>query len=94
MSISILDGKPEVIVRVEIQYHRTMEIKPAVISEDAAWEYVTWDYHESLTMDHGSDTMEHVREIGPGVQDHKSLLCTRRDFLSARLNGSRRIFGN
>ncbi len=68
MSTFILDENPEVIVRIEIQYHRIMKIKPAVIPEDAAWEYVTWDYHESIMLDHGSDTMEHVREIGSGCR--------------------------
>ena len=62
------DGNPDRLMKVEIKYHRNTKIKPRIIPKDAAEEYVTWDYNEFLTIDRTSETLEHVREIGPGCK--------------------------
>lgn len=64
----VFDGNPDSVNRIEIKYHWNAKIKPRVIPEGAAWEYVTWDYNEFLTLDRASETLEHVREIGAGCK--------------------------
>lgn len=64
----VFDGNPDSVVRIEIKYHRNTKIKPGAIPEEATWDYVTWDYNESLTLDRSSETLEHIREIGSGCK--------------------------
>ena len=56
--------KPNRVNRITIEYHRFTKIKPKQpISETA--EYVTtWDYTERLVLDRGSETLEHIQNIG------------------------------
>ena len=56
------------IVRIEVKYHRCTKIKPGVIPLDATWEYVTWDYNESLLIDGENEVIEVVSQIGSGCK--------------------------
>lgn len=56
------------IVRIEVKYNRCTKIKPGVIPPDATWEYVTWDYNESLLIDEASEVIELVSQIGSGCK--------------------------
>lgn len=59
---------PDIVTKVEVEYHRTAKIKPNFIPEGATWEYVTWDYNEKLSIDRETETMEHFRELGSGCK--------------------------
>lgn len=56
------------IVRIEVKYNRCTKIKPSVIPPDATWEFVTWDYNESLLIDEASEVIELVSQIGSGCK--------------------------
>ena len=59
------DNKPDLVNRIEVNYHRVTKIKPKVpISEHA--EYAVWDYTESLIVDRESESIEHIQNIGSG----------------------------
>ena len=59
------NNKPDMVNRIEVNYHRITKIKPKVpISEHA--EYAVWDYAESLIMDRESESIEHIQNIGSG----------------------------
>ena len=64
----VFDGNPDSLIRVEIEYHRCTKIKPRAIPEGVTWDYVIWEYHEFLTIDRTSETLEHIREIGSGCR--------------------------
>ena len=70
----VLDGniKPDVINRIVLDYHRLTKIKPKEIPEDAAWEFVTWDYTEQLILNRQTETLEHIQNIRTGCKvSHK-----------------------
>lgn len=53
------NNKPDMVNRIEVNYHRITKIKPKVpISEHA--EYAVWDYTESLIVDRESESIEHI----------------------------------
>ena len=56
------------ISRIEVYYHRKTMIKPEVKPENVTWKYVTWNYHEKLTIDRDSETITYEREIGSGCK--------------------------
>ena len=59
------NNKPDMVNRIEVNYHRITKIKPKVpISEHA--EYAVWDYTESLIVDRESESVEHIQNIGSG----------------------------
>lgn len=62
----VFDGncKPDVINRIELDYHRVTKIKPKEVPEGATWEFVTWDYTEHLIIDRETETFEHIQNIG------------------------------
>ena len=62
------DDNPDIVTKVEVEYHRTAKIKPDYIPEGATWEYVTWNYNEKLSIDRETETMEHYRELGSGCK--------------------------
>lgn len=66
----VFDGncKPDVINRIESDYHRVTKIKPKEVPESATWEFVTWDYTEHLIIDRETETLEHVQNIGTGCK--------------------------
>lgn len=66
----VFDGncKPDVINRIELDYHRVTKIKPKEVPESATWEFVTWDYTEHLIIDRETETLEHVQNIGTGCK--------------------------
>lgn len=66
----VFDGncKPDVINRIELDYHRVTKIKPKEVLESATWEFVTWDYTEHLIIDRETETLEHVQNIGTGCK--------------------------
>lgn len=56
------NNKPDMVNRIEVNYHRITKIKPKVpISEHAVW-----DYTESLIVDRESESIEHIQNIGSG----------------------------
>ncbi len=66
----VFDGnnKPDVINRIELNYHRVTKIKPGKVPDGATFEMVTWDYSEKLIIDRATETMEHVSQIGSGAK--------------------------
>lgn len=62
----VFDGnnKPDVINRIVLDYHRLTKIKTKEVPEDAAWEFVSWDYTEQLILDRQTETLEHIQNIG------------------------------
>lgn len=70
----VFDGnnKPDVINRIVLDYHRLTKIKTKEVPEDAAWEFVSWDYTEQLILDRQTETLEHIQNIGTGCKvSHK-----------------------
>lgn len=61
-----LDGNanPDQIDRITVDYQRITKIKPMEISDEATWDYVTWDYSECLIIDRETNTLEHIQNIG------------------------------
>ena len=64
----VFDANPDAITRLEIKYHRITKIKPEVPLPGSSFEYVTWDYNESLVFDRDTETLEHICEIGSGCK--------------------------
>lgn len=59
------NGKPDVVKRIEVFYHRITKFKPSIpISETA--EYVVLDHTESLIIDSDSETIEQIQNFGSG----------------------------
>lgn len=59
------NNKPDMVNRIEVNYHRITKIKPKVpVSEHA--ECAVWDYTESLIVDRESESIEHIQNIGSG----------------------------
>ena len=70
----VFDGnhKPDMINKIVLDYHRLNKIKPREMPEGAAWEFLTWDYTEQLTIDRETETIEHIQNIGTGCKvSHK-----------------------
>lgn len=58
----LFDGNPDRVERIEVTYDRHLEIEmkePA----DPDHPYAIWDYHENLSIDRASETIEHFRQI-------------------------------
>lgn len=58
----LFDGNPDRVERIEVTYDRHLEIEmkePA----DPEHPYAIWDYHENLSIDRASETIEHFRQI-------------------------------
>ena len=64
----VFDDNPDAITKLEVKYHRLTKIKPGVIPPDASYQYVVWDYNESLIFDRATETLEHICEIGSGCK--------------------------
>ncbi len=66
----VFDGnnKPDKINRIVLDYHRITKIKPKKVSEEATWEFMTWDYTEQLIIDRETETLEHIQNIGTGCK--------------------------
>ena len=59
------NNKPDMVNRIEVNYHRITKIKPKVpISEQG--EYAVWDYTEPLIVDRERESIEHTQNIGSG----------------------------
>lgn len=58
------DYKNDRIESISVDYHRVTKIKPVQIPDGVEWEYVTWDYNESLRIDRNTETIEHIQKIG------------------------------
>lgn len=56
--------KRDIITRITLDYHRITKIKPNEVPEDAAREYLTWDYTESLIIDRKTESLEHIQNVG------------------------------
>ena len=68
------NNKPDMVNRIEVNYHRITKIKPKVpISEHA--EYAVWNYTESLIVDRESESIEHIQNIGSGSEYRVWVLC-------------------
>lgn len=59
------NNKPDMVNRIEVNYHRITTIKPKVPTSEHA-EYAVWDYTESLIVDRESESIEHIQNIGSG----------------------------
>lgn len=66
----MFDGQesPDQIEALKIDYHRVTKIKPRVLPEDASYEYVTWDYSESILIDRATETLTHIQNVGSGCK--------------------------
>lgn len=53
---------------LNIKYHRLTRIKPNQVPDNATWEYVTWDYNESMEIDRKAETLKHTQIIGTGCK--------------------------
>lgn len=62
------NGKPDVINKITLDYHRVTKIKPGQRPEGVAWEFVTWDYAEHLIIDRATETLEHIQNLGTGCK--------------------------
>lgn len=62
------NGKPDVINKITLDYHRVTKIKPGQRPEGVAWEFVTWDYTEHLIIDRATETLEHIQNLGTGCK--------------------------
>lgn len=70
----VFDGncKADAINRITLDYHKLIRIKPKEVPQDAAWEYLTWDYTEHLIIDRETETIEHIQNFGTGCKiSHK-----------------------
>lgn len=58
----VFDGNPDKITELKLEYTRESKIKPKVLPEGAAYEYITWNYSETLTIDRATETLtNHVQ---------------------------------
>lgn len=64
----VFDGNPDTIERVEILYNRVTKMALEQKPEDAPWDFMTWDYRETLTIDRKSETLEIKNRIGEGCE--------------------------
>lgn len=51
------------IENIKIEYNRCTKIKPKVVPDGATWEYVTWDYSESIEIDRRTEIISHIQNI-------------------------------
>ena len=62
----VFDGNPDRIKRVEVVYNRVTKIKPGKKPKDAKWDFVTWDYKDTVVIDRKSERLEIRNRIGEG----------------------------
>ena len=62
----VFDGNPDRINRVEVVYNRVTKIKPGKKPKDAKWDFVTWDYKDTVVIDRKSERLEIRNRIGEG----------------------------
>lgn len=69
-SLYMFDGQesPDQIESLKINYHRVTKIEPGALPEDATYEYVTWDYSESIVIDRATETLTHIQNVGSGCK--------------------------
>lgn len=53
----VFDGCPEKIDYLKLEYNRETKIKPKHLTEDAEYEFMTWNYAEVLTIDRATETL-------------------------------------
>lgn len=58
----LFDGNPDRVERIEVTYDRHLEIKMGK-PVNPEHPYAIWDYHERLSIDRASETIEHFRQI-------------------------------
>lgn len=64
----VFDGNPDMIERVEVLYNRVTKMALGQKPEGEAWNFMTWDYQESLTIDRRSEMLEIRNRIGEGCE--------------------------
>ncbi len=68
----VFDGNPDEVTRVEVKYNRFSKIKPKNAPDENGDNFITWDYHEELTIDRKAETLEHIIELGSGCKITKT----------------------
>lgn len=58
------NGKPDIIERITVDYHRLTKIEMRETNADGTPKYMTWDYTEQLILDRETETIEHIQNIG------------------------------
>ena len=62
----VFDGNPDRIDQVEVVYNRVTKIIPGQKPKDAKWDFVTWNYKDTVVIDRKSETLEIRNWIGEG----------------------------